>query len=104
MNTDGMILILPYNMKLNATRYKTFCLLAVLFLLTQCKPKVEIPAGDPGNGGLFLPDGFEALVVVDSLPGRARHIAVSDNGDIYVKSRFSKPDGRNAALRDTTGD
>lgn len=41
---------------------------------------------------------------MDSLPGRARHIAVNDNGDIYVKSRFSRPDGRNAALRDTTND
>ncbi|MEN9351054.1 MAG: hypothetical protein RL372_2032, partial [Bacteroidota bacterium] len=32
------------------------------------------------NGGLFLPEGFEAVVVVDSLPGRARHLAVNDNG------------------------
>jgi hypothetical protein len=38
------------------------------------------------NGGLILPDGFEAVVVVDSLPGRARHLAVNENGDIYVKA------------------
>ena len=56
------------------------------------------------NGGLFLPDGFEATVVVDSLPGRARHIAVNDNGDIYVKARFSGKGKSVIALRDTNGD
>jgi glucose/arabinose dehydrogenase len=41
---------------------------------------------------------------VDSLKGRARHLAVNDNGDIYVKSRFSEKEGRNVALRDTNND
>ena len=71
--------------------------------LTGCTTTAELPAGDAGNGGLFLPDGFEAVVVVDSLKGRARHIAVNDNGDIYVKARFPR-EGGNIALRDTTGD
>jgi glucose/arabinose dehydrogenase/mono/diheme cytochrome c family protein len=75
-----------------------------MLLFTQCDEKLTLPPGDRENGGLFLPDGFEAVVVVDSLPGRARHIAVNTNGDIYVKSRFSKPEGRNVALRDTTND
>ena len=78
--------------------------LLVGFLFISCGETLRLPAGDPDNGGLLLPANFEAVVVVDSLPGRARHIAVNDNGDIYVKSRFSKPDGRNAALRDTDGD
>lgn len=56
------------------------------------------------NGGLFLPDGFEAVVVIDSLPGRARHIAVNDNGDIYVKARFANADESVIALRDTNRD
>ena len=43
----------------------------------------DLPAGDRDNGGLFLPDGFEALVVADSI-GNARHLAVNENGDIYV--------------------
>ena len=77
------------------------CLLSAT--LIKCGTTGELPAGDPGNGGLFLPDGFEAVVVVDSLKGRARHIAVNDNGDIYVKARFPK-EGGNIALRDTTGD
>jgi glucose/arabinose dehydrogenase/mono/diheme cytochrome c family protein len=74
------------------------------FILISCSEVRELPKGDPDNGGLYLPENFEAIVVVDSLEGRARHIAVNDNGDIYVKSRFSKPDGRNVALRDTDGD
>src|SRR5690349_17706669 len=78
-------------------------LLTLALTLTKCSSTLELPAGDPGNGGLFLPDGFEAVVVVDSLKGRARHIAVNDNGDIYVKARFPK-EGGNIALRDTTGD
>lgn len=76
-----------------------------LFLITAChQPEeyVEIPAGDPDNGGLILPDGFEALVVVDSI-GPARHITINDNGDIYVKLRSSTDDGSIVALRDTTG-
>lgn len=55
----------------------------------------------PGNGGITLPDGFCASLVVDSL-GQARHIAVASNGDIYVKTRSEE--GGIAALRDTTGD
>lgn len=55
------------------------------------------------NGGLFLPHGFSALVVVDSI-GPSRHIAVNDNGDIYVKLREPKGINGNMALRDTDGD
>ena len=62
-----------------------------------------LPDGDPDNGGLFLPGGFEAVVVADSL-GPSRHLAVNDNGDIYVKLRASYPDGSNVALRDEDGD
>lgn len=84
---------------------KSFILFIVLLSVTlvKCGSSYELPAGDPDNGGLFLPEGFEAIVVVDSLKGRARHIAVNDNGDIYVKARFPK-EGGNIALRDTTGD
>ncbi|MEQ8810691.1 MAG: cytochrome C, partial [Imperialibacter sp.] len=66
----------------------------------SCSTSPELPPGDPDNGGLFLPGGFEALVVVDSLKGRTRHMAVNDNGDIYVKLRFPPEEGGNMALRD----
>jgi glucose/arabinose dehydrogenase len=79
--------------------------LLVSISLTQCtRPVASLPDGDPGNGGLFLPEGFEAMVVVDSLKGRARHMAVNDNGDIYVKLRFPQEEGGNVALRDTNND
>lgn len=55
------------------------------------------------TGGLRLPDGFEATIIADSI-GPARHIAVNDNGDIYVKLRRSHDEGSIAALRDTSGD
>ena len=45
-----------------------------------------LPPSDPDNGGITLPGGFEAVVVTDSI-GPARHLAVNDNGDIYVKLR-----------------
>jgi hypothetical protein len=53
---------------------------------------------------LYLPEGFKSVVVVDSLPGSARHLAVNNNGDIYVKGRRELPGGMNWALRDTNGD
>src|SRR5438128_2252573 len=39
---------------------------------------------DADNAGLRLPKGFGAIVVIPDA-GRARHIAVAPNGDIYVK-------------------
>ncbi len=65
---------------------------------------IGLPNGDSDNGGLILPEGFEALVVVDNLGGSARHIAVNDNGDIYVRFRQSSPLGSNVALRDEDRD
>ena len=82
---------------------KTLFFVLTLACFTQCQRPPELPRGDPGNGGLFLPEGFEAVVVTDSI-GPARHLAVNDNGDIYVKLRSSRGKGGNAALRDTTRD
>ena len=68
-----------------------------------------VPACDPDNGGLILPDGFCALVVADGLEG-ARHVDVTADGDIYVHLRGSRgrepnpPGGGVVALRDADGD
>lgn len=62
----------------------------------------RLPPGDPDNGGLWLPEGFEAVVVAESI-GRARHLVVNENGDVYVMLRNSEPVAV-MALRDTTGD
>ena len=92
----------------NIWRIAPVILITSLFLLClACTTRYEntyiLPQGDPDNGKLVLPDGFEALVVVDSV-GRARHIAVNDNGDIYMKLRGVTNQGGSVALRDTTGD
>jgi glucose/arabinose dehydrogenase len=64
----------------------------------------EVPDGcEAGNGGLMLPAGFCAVVVADDL-GRARHLTVAQNGDIYVRLRTDTLGGGIVALRDTTGD
>ena len=76
--------------------------LVLSMCLGSCN-QLALPSGDPDNGGLVLPDGFEAVVVADSV-GRARHLAVNDNGDIYVKLRNSSEAGENVALRDTDND
>ena len=89
------------------------CAAAVLLLATlpaaAQSSGAGLPACDPDNGGLTLPDGFCALVVADGIRG-ARHVDVTDNGDIYVRSRGAR--GRGAvntsggvfALRDADGD
>ncbi len=86
------------------SRLKILLLALPLVCLMQCKGPTDVH-GDADNGGLFLPDGFEALVVADSI-GPARHLAVNENGDIYVKLRYSRGGGSkgNVALRDTTRD
>jgi glucose/arabinose dehydrogenase/mono/diheme cytochrome c family protein len=76
-------------------------LFSLIILFAKCKNGV--PHGDADNGGLMLPQNFEAVVVVDSLGG-ARHLVVNNNGDIYVKLRASYPDGSNVALRDEDND
>ena len=60
---------------------------------------------DPDNGGLTLPAGFCALVVVKDV-GRARHMAVRPNGDLYVAIDNAPGGvvGHILALRDTDGD
>jgi glucose/arabinose dehydrogenase/mono/diheme cytochrome c family protein len=84
------------NVKISLPAIAWTCLLTI----SCTKP---LPPGDADNGGLALPDGFQAVVVVDSL-GKARHLAVRDNGDIYVKLRTEQPEGENIAMRDTDGD
>ena len=70
--------------------YTALILIFLIALITQCRN--EFPSAAAGNGGLLLPQNFEASVLVDSL-GRARHLAVNDNGDVYVKLRNPYPDG-----------
>ena len=85
-------------------RFAYFSLMFGLVLLVACQPEAKLPKGDSDNGGLTLPGGFEAVVVADSI-GRARHLTVRENGDIYVKLRVANDEGQGiVALRDTDDD
>ena len=55
------------------------------------------------NGGLVLPPGFKATVIADDL-GKARGIAIRDNGDIYVSLLQQVDLNYICALRDSDGD
>ena len=79
---------------------KYFTLL--VFFIVSCNNKNELLIKHD-NGGLILPNGFKALVVHDGV-GQSRHIAVNDNGDIYVKLRIDYGRNGNVALRDKDGD
>jgi glucose/arabinose dehydrogenase len=57
----------------------------------------------PSNDGLLLPPGFTAVVVASDL-GQGRHIAINDNGDIYIVLYRLKNQKGIVALRDTDKD
>ncbi len=84
---------------------KNTLIVVLLLFLTNCQSKKSfvIPKPDEDDGGLYLPEGFGALVVADSV-GPTRHLAVNDNGDIYAKLRITTGDQGNVALRDTNDD
>ena len=99
--------------------YRKILFIVSLFFLIDCQKKKEIqnlqsenkknsisktgPVPDKNNGELFLPGGFGALVVTEGV-GPSRHIAVKNNGDIYVKLRTANGRNGNVALRDTNND
>lgn len=83
--------------------FELLCIFIMSAFFSSCSQKSDLPAGDIDNGGLFLPDGFEAVVVADSI-GNARHLAVNKNGDIYVKLTYAKQDSGNVAIRDMNKD
>ncbi len=74
---------------------KKACLSAGLLVVAQAH------AADPVE--LELPPGFEATVFASGL-GRARHLVVRGNGDVYVSMRRSKDGKGIIGLRDNDGD
>lgn len=87
-------------------KWCSLVVITILVLHCKTKPRTILPPGDPDNGGLILPGNFEAVVVADSI-GRARHIAVNNNGDIYVKLVYNDimhGAGGTVGLRDNDND
>jgi glucose/arabinose dehydrogenase/mono/diheme cytochrome c family protein len=76
--------------------------IAACALASACTGAPTLPPGSPDSGGLALPEGFDAVIVHEGV-GRARHLAVTATGDIYVKLRVPNPKGL-VALRDADGD
>jgi glucose/arabinose dehydrogenase len=98
-------------------RVKLTAIAAAAFALTACGadrsgPATGTSAATPTaeDAGITLPAGFTATVFADGLD-RPRHIAVRDNGDVYVALRSGRQqivpiasEGGVLALRDTDGD
>ena len=78
-------------------------ILIVSLLWVGCATKKETIIFDKNNGGLYLPEGFGAVVVIDSI-GPSRHLAIKENGDIYVKLKITSDAPGSVALRDEDGD
>ncbi len=68
-------------------------------------PYADLPDPHPTNGDIQLPDHFGAVVVIDTI-GRGRHVAVADNGDVYLRLRRQREEDSTGivAMRDTSGD
>lgn len=85
-------------------KHSFFALISIAIMLNACgdKSKVKLPEPDPNNAGLELPEGFGAIVTIDNV-GRGRHLAVNDNGDLYVKLRVPNKGHGIMAFRDNDG-
>ena len=98
-----------FNMKF----LKSFFAIAIVFTLSYCasntsdnakeEKKESSSTADQPNGGITLPAGFSASVFADSL-GKARHIAVNSNGDVYTKIDELKDGHGILRLRDSNND
>lgn len=59
-------------------------LMCCIVSFRNISPQQKLPTPDAENAGLTLPSGFSAMIVADNT-GEARHIAVTKEGNIYVK-------------------
>jgi glucose/arabinose dehydrogenase len=89
----------------NFMKYIIFIFLS-LTIISCDSPKKEgqlLIQADEANGGLTLPAGFMATVFADSL-GKARHIAVHADGNVYINLRSLKHEKGLVALKDSDQD
>lgn len=95
------------NIKLLRKYYRYLLFALPLIILVQCNiqrdKNIQALVPDEDNGGIELPDGFNAIVVADNL-GRGRHIDVNENGDVYMALRQLNNGKGIVAIRDSTGD
>jgi len=83
---------------------KFYLIAAAAFFIISCSQgegEIQLVNVDES---ITLPDGFHAELIAENI-GRARHLTVLDNGDIYVAIRNTRDEkGGIKGLRDTTGD
>lgn len=80
---------------------KTSILLGIAFSLTACV--TPIAKKNNPNSELTLPKGFGSNVFATAT-GKARHMVVRSNGDVYVRLRSPEQGHCNVALRDSNQD
>lgn len=83
-------------------RFSPVLFFSLVILFSKCKNNDGFTSAPPRNVVISVPDSFNVAVVAEQT-GRARHIAVSSNGDIYVKLRSPNPKGI-MVLRDENND
>ncbi|WP_149304518.1 PQQ-dependent sugar dehydrogenase [Pareuzebyella sediminis] len=87
-------------------RQKVALLLLVFstLLCYQCKTETKSSVKTVNNTtDIIVPEGFSVEIIGDSL-GALRHMAVSNNGDIYVNRSVLKDDKAILVLKDTDDD
>lgn len=76
--------------------------IASIFIILQMEAQIKLKS-DNDNGGITIGKEFGALVVTEST-GKARHLVVANNGDIYVKLRKLEGGKSIIQLKDKNGD
>jgi glucose/arabinose dehydrogenase len=88
-------------MKTFRTLVPAFAALIILSGFCTSKPSESEQGKD--NVAIKLPAGFTATVFADKI-GPARHLAINENGNIYMALSTMKNGGGIAALKDSNGD
>ncbi|HLV02129.1 MAG TPA: hypothetical protein VKZ59_12730 [Acidobacteriota bacterium] len=78
-------------------------LFSTVVLASEARPMNSPQTSSAADTELKLPEGFSATVFADQL-GVARHIAVRDNGDVYIALRRLSEGHGIVALRDSDND
>ncbi|MEO6327882.1 MAG: sorbosone dehydrogenase, partial [Ginsengibacter sp.] len=80
-----------------------FCCILMITLTASSNDSAKISNTRKADAPLVLPSGFNSQVVTTDL-GRARHIVIAANGDVFVKLEKLK-DGKGIyRLHDSNGD
>jgi glucose/arabinose dehydrogenase len=83
--------------------FSGLCILTLVAAAGSDTTKINKTSGVADEGGLTLPGSFTSVKFATGL-GRARHLVVAANGDVFVKLDKLKDGKGILRLRDTNGD